>query len=149
VAAVVIIAVVGVWALGAQSRASNAEERAAVLTEAIRTFAQPESSIAILRESAAGGSSGFAAVTPSGTAYLVMVNMAPVPADQAYQAWYIVGEQPISAGLLTVDESGLAVFVDQNPEPGAQVIALTREPKGGSDQPTTAPFVSGELRPQA
>lgn len=143
-----IIAVVGVWALGVQSRASSAEERAAILTEAIRTFASPESSIAILRESAAGGSSGFAALAADGTAYLVMVNLAPVPADQTYQAWYIVGEQPISAGLLTVDENGLAVFVDADAASGTQVVALTREPKGGSDQPTTAPFVSGELRRQ-
>ena len=147
--AVLIVAVVGVWAVGVQSRVSTAEQRTAMLTEAIRSFSSPTSSIAILRENPAGASSGFAALAADGTAYLVMVNMAPAPADQTYQAWYIVGDQPTSAGLLTVDVDGLAMLVDPDALPGTQVVALTREPTGGSTQPTSDPFVTGTLQPQA
>jgi len=149
VAAVLIVAVVGVWAFGVQSRASTADQRAAVLTEAIRSFSSPDSSIAILRDNSAGASSGFAALAADGTAYLVMVNMAPAPADQTYQAWYIVGEQSTSAGLLTVDVNGLAVFVDPHALPGTQVVVITLEPEGGSLQPTRDPFVVGTLQQQA
>ena len=149
VAALVIVAVVGVWALGIQSRASIAEQRAADLVQAVAAFSAPDSSVAILRDNTAGGSSGFAAIASDGTTYLVMVNLPPAPTDQAYQAWYIVGDQPISAGLLTVDQNGLAVFVNPETAPGTQVVALTREPEGGSAQPTSAPFVAGELRRQS
>jgi len=149
VAAVLIVAVVGVWALGVQSRASSAEQRAAVLAEAVAAFSAPDSSVAILRENVDGGGSGFAAIAPDGSAYLVMVGLPPVSADQTYQAWYIVGDQPTSAGLLTVDEDGLAVLVASDAVPGTEVIALTREPKGGSAQPTSALLVTGELRPAA
>ena len=148
-AAVLIVAVVGVWALGVQSRASSAEQRAAVLADAVAAFSAPDSSVAILRENVDGGGSGFAAIAPDGSAYLVMVGLPLASADQTYQAWYIVGGQPTSAGLLTVDEDGLAVLVASDAVSGTEVIAITREPKGGSAQPTSAPFVTGELRAAA
>lgn len=148
-AAVLIAAVVGVWALGVQSRASTVEQRAADLGEAVAAFSAPDSSIAVLRENAAGGSSGFAAIAADGTAYVVMVNLPPIAADQTYQAWYIVGDQATAAGLLTVGDDGLAVMTAADAVPGIQVVALTREPNGGSEQPTSAPFVTGEVRRQA
>ncbi|MGI8928380.1 MAG: anti-sigma factor domain-containing protein [Candidatus Limnocylindrales bacterium] len=147
-AAVLVLAVVGVWALGIQQRAASAEQRAEVLADAIAAFAEPGSSVAILRDSANPDASGFAAVSADGTAYLVMVGLPEAPAGQTYQAWYIANDQPVSAGLFTVDADGYAVLAGQ-PVSGTQAVALTREPAGGSEQPTSEPFVVGELRPAA
>jgi hypothetical protein len=146
-AAVMVVAVVGVWGLGVQSRADSIEQRAAVLSDAIAAFSAPDSSVAILRDSANPSASGFAAVSADGRAYLVMVGLPSAPAGQTYQAWYIADGAPSSAGLLTVDADGYAVLVDDDPLSGTQVVALTREPLGGSIQPTSDPFVVGELRP--
>lgn len=146
-AAVLVLAVVGVWALGVQQRAATAEQRATVLADAIAAMSAPGSSVAILRDSANPGAAGFAALSADGTAYLVMVGLPAAPAGQTYQAWYIANDQPTSAGLLTVDADGYAVLVDSQPMPGTQVVALTTEPAGGSAQPTSAPFAVGELRP--
>ena len=146
-AAVLVLAVVGVWALGVQQRAATAEQRATVLSDAIAAMSAPGSSVAILRDSANPGAAGFAALSADGAAYLVMVGLPEAPAGRTYQAWYIANDQPTSAGLLTVDADGYAVLVDSQPMRGTQVVAITTEPAGGSAQPTSPPFAVGELRP--
>jgi anti-sigma-K factor RskA len=149
-AAVLILAVVGVWALGLQGQAQRADARAAALADAIEAFSAPDSETAVLRGSGAqSDASGFAALTADGKSYLVMIGLSPLPADQTYQAWYIADGAPASAGLMTVDEDGYAVIVDPQPLAGTRVVAVTVEPRGGSEQPTTEPFVAGELRDPA
>jgi anti-sigma-K factor RskA len=149
-AAVLILAVVGVWGLGAQSAANRANERAETLSQAIAAFSQDGSSTAVLRgRGQHAGSSGFAAFTPDGKGYLVMVGLDPAPAGHTYQAWYIDAAGPHSAGLMTADADGYAVMVDEQPMTGATVVALTVEPTGGSDLPTTDPFAAGEVQSPA
>ena len=149
VAAVLVLAVVGVWALGIQARADEAARRDAILSEAVAAFSQPGSSVAVLRPSGTGttSGSGFAAVTADGKAYLVMVGLPEAPTDKTYQAWFIRDNQPTSAGLMTVDQDGYAVMTNASPPAGIQVVALTVEAAGGSDQPTSEPFALGEVRP--
>jgi anti-sigma-K factor RskA len=148
IAAVLVLAVVGVWALGLQGRADQAARRDAIVSEAIAAFSQPGSSVAVIRPSGTGttAGNGFAAVTAEETAYLVMVGLPQAPAGQTYQAWFIRDNQPTSAGLMTVDDDGYAVIANTNPLAGVQVVALTVEPAGGSDQPTSDPFALGEVR---
>jgi hypothetical protein len=149
-AAVLILAVVGVWGLGAQSAADRANDRAQVLGQAIAAFSSEGASTAVLRGSGQhAGSSGFAAFTPDGTGYLVMVGLDPAPSGRTYQAWYIDAAGPHSAGLMAVDADGYAVMVDDQPMMGATVVALTVEPTGGSDLPTTDPFAAGEVQSPA
>lgn len=147
IAAVVVLAVVGVWGLGLQQRADSADQRAVVLAEAIAVFSAPDSSVATLRDSVNPDTSGFAAISAEGRAYLVMVGLPAAPAGQTYQAWYIAGDQPFSAGLITVDADGYAVLENGQAVPGTEAVVLTKEPAGGSTQPTSEPFVVGELRP--
>jgi anti-sigma-K factor RskA len=47
---------------------------------------------------------------------------------------------------MTVDDDGYAVMTNASPLAGVHVVALTVEPVGGSDQPTSAPFALGEVR---
>lgn len=146
-AAVLVLAVTGVWALGVQQRADDVEGRAAVLAEAIAAFSAPDSAVAILRDSGNPDTSGFAAISAEGRGYVVIIGLPVAPAGQTYQAWYFYGDLPVSAGLLTVDADGYAVLADGQAAPGAQAVALTKEPEGGSAQPTSEPFVLGDLRP--
>jgi anti-sigma-K factor RskA len=149
VAALLILAVVGVWGLGALQRADRAELNSHVLADAIAAFSAPGSSTALLRGTGAqAGSSGFAALSADGKGYVVMVGLPSAPEGQAYQAWYIADGPPVSAGLLTFAD-GYAVLVGPQTLPGAQTVALTLEPAGGSAQPTSAPFVAGEVKPPA
>lgn len=66
-----------------------------------------------------------------------------LPADQAYQYWWIVDGSPAS---LAVGEGGGAtspVFVDEQLTGG--LVGITAEPATGSPQPTTDPVVVVEL----
>jgi len=149
VATVLVLAVVGVWALGVQSRADEMGKRDAILSDAVAAFSQAGSSVAVIRPSGTSttSGSGFAAVTADGKAYLVMVGLPEAPTGKSYQAWFIRDNQPISAGLMTVDQDGYAVMTNASAPTGIEVVALTVEPLAGSDQPTSAPFAAGEVRP--
>ncbi len=144
-AAAVLLAVTAGWAYTAQSRADAEAHRAQVLAQAIDLMAAPGSSVALLAGSgSAAGANGFAAVGSNGTGYMVVVDLPPAPAGKTYQAWYIIDGRPVSAGLLSADANGFGV-TSISATNNAQVIALTIEPAGGSEQPTTDPVLSGGL----
>lgn len=69
------------------------------------------------------------------------------PADgHAYQVWYLHGDaDPVSAGMLLDDDSAQdPTLLDGDPQ-GATGVALSVEPEGGSEQPTTEPIHLIEL----
>lgn len=126
--------------------ADRANQRSAELARAIAAMSELGSQVAILRGTgAADGANGFAAFPAAGGGYVVMSGMPAAPAGQTYQAWYLVDGQPASAGLMTVGSDGYAVLADITLVPGTSVVALTLEPAGGSDQPTSAPIVVGNV----
>ena len=57
--------------------------------------------------------------------------------DHVYQLWSVHGDEMVSAAILSDPEVGAAMGM---PDEETQV-ALTVEPAGGSEQPTTAPIV--------
>jgi anti-sigma-K factor RskA len=57
---------------------------------------------------------------------------------RVYQLWAVHGGTPTSAGVIENLKAGAAMAM---PSEGTKV-AITVEPKGGSEQPTTAPFVT-------
>lgn len=65
--------------------------------------------------------------------------------EQDYQLWVIDDEQAISAGVLTWENGRLTGHVEDFPEDAA--LAVTAEPAGGSEQPTSDPMVV--LSPQS
>ena len=144
--AVVLLGVVGVWGLGAQSRADAEARRGQELAAALQLLGAPDAEVATLRgRGAATGANGFAAFSPAGDGYVIVSGLSALPSGQTYQAWYIVGEQPVSAGLMSVGDDGMAVLARIPHHSGTNVIALTIEPAGGVAAPTSAPVVSGEL----
>ncbi len=143
-AAVLILAVVGVYTLGLRSQLDESQQEAAVLSNAISAYAASDSQTAVL-DDVNSDASGFAAVTASGEVYLVMSGLEPAPSGKTYQAWFIADGVPVSAGLATVSPDGLMVMSNDQPAPGSTAVARTLEPTGGSDQPTSDPFAVGTL----
>lgn len=148
-AAVLVIAVLGGWGYVNQARADADAQRAQEFAQAIEVMSSPGSSVALLHGTgSAADATGFAALDASGAGYMVLVNLPAAGAGQTYQAWYIADGRPSSAGLLTVDGQGFA-FLALPGQPGTSVIAMTVEPAGGSDQPTSNPILAGDLVPHA
>jgi anti-sigma-K factor RskA len=76
-------------------------------------------------------------------------NLPPLAPGRTYQVWVIPpgqGAMPISAGLIAPDPEGRAEAVVPTPPgmPPPSVVAVTDEPAGGSQGPTTMPFLVGQ-----
>ncbi len=75
---------------------------------------------------------------------LVAENMPSMPEDQTCQIWVIEDGEPKPAGTFRPDD-GLAATPVTEPLQGAEAVAVTVEPAGGSDQPTNDPILQTEL----
>jgi anti-sigma-K factor RskA len=75
---------------------------------------------------------------------LVARNMPSVPEDRTCQIWVIKGDVPKPSGLFQPDGNGTATPIT-NSIRKADVIAVTVEPAGGSEQPTSDPVLLAEL----
>ncbi len=123
VAAVAAIAI-GIWAVGLSRELDDANDRLAVLGDPnARVF-----------ETAKGEAN--LVVTPSGQAALVVRMLAPAPAGKDYQIWVFENGVPKSAGLF---ERPGVTRLTRPVEPG-QTVAVTVEPDGGLDAPSSAPL---------
>ena len=90
------------------------------------------------------GADGRLVVSPEGDAALVVRNLDPAPQGQTYQAWVIEGKAaPKPAGLFNGDDRNDLLLLDQD-VPANAVVAVTVEPEGGVDAPTTQPIFSAQ-----
>jgi hypothetical protein len=145
-AAVLVIVVLGGWNVLLQQQQSSSDQRLAVLSAAVAAAGQPGAEVAPLSGTdAAAGASGFAVFPPDGTGFIVLTGLPAAESGQAWQAWTIADGAAASAGLMDVGDDGIAVLSGVDAAPGTTVVALTVEPAGGSEQPTTTPVVVGEL----
>ena len=71
--------------------------------------------------------------------------LAPAPAGQTYQLWFIADGTPVSAGVFDVDAQGRAQLVVDAVAPleTIQAWAVTIEPAGGVPQPTGKMVLKG------
>ena len=80
---------------------------------------------------------------------LLLAQQMPVPApDRTFQLWVVPRQgSPISADIFRPDASGqvLLISTPQATIAGAQALAITDEPAGGSPQPTTTPIWVGPI----
>jgi hypothetical protein len=145
-AAAAIALLLGGWNLSLQRQVSDADQQLALVRQAVAAASDPTSTVAQLAGTeAAPGASGIVVIPESGTGYLMVQGLPVLPADQVYQAWYLVGGAPASAGLMDPSDSGVTVLTGLAPIPGTDTIALTVEPAGGVPQPTGAVVVAGTL----
>jgi anti-sigma-K factor RskA len=78
-------------------------------------------------------------------AVLVAEDMPPVPEGKTYQIWVIKGDTPQPSGLFEPRGNAIAAVVE-NPVKGADAVAVTVEPEGGSKKPTTDPILVGKVK---
>ena len=72
----------------------------------------------------------------------------PAPAGRAYQLWIIPkGGSPIPSQVFNSDPDGHVLVENVEVPTGVtiEMYAITEEPTGGSQQPTTAPFLVGRV----
>lgn len=142
-AAVVLIAGVG---FGGYTIGSSSDELPNQLTSTAEQLAD-----VIARDDAAilqfeGDVSARLVYTSSGGRAVVIADgMSAPPEGYVYELWQVRGDDAVSAGLFTPDEDGLvreAADVDLAP---GDVVAVTVEPAGGSDAPTTPMILNATI----
>jgi anti-sigma-K factor RskA len=83
-------------------------------------------------------------VFESGRAVLMAENMPTVPEDRTMQIWVMVNDNPKPGGLFEPDAEIVAAVIT-HPLRGADAIAVTVEPDGGSRKPTSHPMLTAKL----
>ena len=80
------------------------------------------------------------------SAMLVISGLPPLEPGKTYQVW-LIGNAPVSAGLLTVDENGQSVLIITSEEAigSFNSVGISIEPEGGSIEPTGEIVVLSEL----
>jgi anti-sigma-K factor RskA len=80
------------------------------------------------------------------SAVLVITGLPRLEPGRTYQVW-LIGDAPVSAGLLTVDENGQSVLIVTSEESigSFNSLGISVEPDGGSPQPTGEIVVLSEL----
>ena len=68
-------------------------------------------------------------------------------ADKTYQVWLIGDAKPVSVGIFQVDPLGVGVLVIHAEQAVDlyHTVAISTEPAGGSDQPTTTPIAAAQM----
>jgi anti-sigma-K factor RskA len=124
----------GIWAASLSS--SLDEERAA-------SAEQSEVVSLLVQQGAAqipiDGADGTLVVASDGDAALVFTDLPPAPEGKTYEVWVIEGDTPLPAGTFEGGGDTSVVRVARPVTEGA-TVAVTVEPEGGVDSPTTEPF---------
>jgi anti-sigma-K factor RskA len=88
-----------------------------------------------------GGGAAAAVVQETGGALFVARDLPGAPGDDVYQLWFLGGERPVSAGTFEASEGRVELRTGMSLE-GVTGAAVTIEPAGGSEQPTTDAVLS-------
>ncbi|MCU1438467.1 MAG: anti-sigma factor [Naasia sp.] len=86
-----------------------------------------------------GGTASVVASEELGYSAVVMHDAPSLAENQAFQLWYVDDEGPVSAGVMPPVEDGYLVL--EGDYTGGETVAMTVEPAGGSEQPTTDPMI--------
>lgn len=76
-------------------------------------------------------------------AALVLDGLADVSDEEAYQLWVLHGDTPTPDRVFRPDEGGRAIVSVENDVGDADAVAVTVEPRGGSDAPTGEIIMQG------
>jgi anti-sigma factor RsiW len=136
IAAVVAIVAAGAWGLNLQRQLDQSQRFDRAVAAVIQAGGQPDAKTVVLKPGEGATASGIAAVAADGSVVLAMRDLAATSGSQVYEAWVIVGAQPVAVGGFTVDTAGTAAFTTRpaTTPPGA-VIAVTLEPNEGNTAP--------------
>jgi anti-sigma-K factor RskA len=79
---------------------------------------------------------------PDDDVVVLDVNLPDAPPNSVYQAWQISDGQPVSLGLLEANQGATAFAANLG---NATAVAISVEPPGGSQAPTTTPILVSEF----
>jgi anti-sigma-K factor RskA len=150
VAAAAVLGAVGVgtWALNerndARDEAAAARSQAATAKEVADELTRILNGGDAQTVSTSTDNGAVATVVRSqkqGAALLLATGLPTLPTGKTYQAWTIDNDKPTSAG--TFESQGEQTAYELPPAAvQTGIVAVTIEPAGGSDQPTTKPIVA-------
>ena len=78
-------------------------------------------------------------------AVLVAEDLPSPPEGETYEAWIMREDVPEPAGLLEPNDTGAAAAPLEGSIEGADAVAVTVEPSGGSSSPTSDPFMTANV----
>lgn len=117
--------------------------------ETLRFLSDPQvRSVSLAGLPASPGAGGWLLWNPLTREGLLLARGLPAaPAGLAYELWALAGEEPVPAGVFTVDQAGRAQFrLPALPESRAfDKFAVTLEPAGGGPTPTGPMHLLGSL----
>lgn len=145
-AAVVAVAVLslGTAVVMLADRTSDLEAELAEAEEIMDVVTQPEMRVADL-DSPPGTEARLLHGADGDRAALVLDGLEDVSDEEAYQLWVMHGETPTPDRVFRPNEDGRAIVSVDNDVDDADAVAVTVEPRGGSQEPTTEPFIVGPL----
>lgn len=134
-AAAAFVAVVGMLLWNASLRDQNGDLRGEIVER--RTVQMEGSGLA-------SGAGGELLIRDEGRAVLVASELPPAPEGEVYEAWVIRDSVPEPAGFFEPRDGNAATTVEGSVK-GAQAVAVTLEPEGGSPMPTSDPILVAPL----
>lgn len=145
-AAVVAVALLslGTAVVMLADRTSDLEAELAGAQEIMDVVSQPDMRVVEL-DSPAGTQARLLHGAGGDRAALVLDGLEDVSDDQAYQLWVMHGETPSPDRVFRPNEDGRAIVSVDNDVENADAVAVTVEPRGGSQQPTGEILMLGEL----
>ena len=135
VAAIIVVAM-GVWTSSLSSQLDDARSALDRERASAAVLADPDARTVALKSGA-----GRLVVDADGRAVLVLDGLEPAPSGKTYEMWIIAGETPARAGIFPGRDGRNVVGVDGLVRDG-DVVAVTVEPGGGVDAPTSSPIVA-------
>ena len=115
----------------ARQASDDARARTAIL-------AAPDLSSVTLEAQPGARERGRAFWSPTQGVVLAASDIPPISSDRVYQLWFVIPPNPVSAGLLRVDDAGRIFETITLPEGSSPpvAIAVTPELRGGAESPT-------------
>lgn len=127
VAAVVAIGA-GVWAVSLSRSLDSERSARSSSAEIASILGSPDAKRLPM------GGRGELVRTRDGRAVLLVRGLPAAPKGKTYEAWVIEGGTPVRAGLF---RGGTGIVLLDRPVPNGGKVAVTLEPAGGSDAPTS------------
>ncbi len=135
--AAAVVAALGMGGLAAQQR-----ERADRYQEAASLATAPDARIVRLAGRTGAAQMIYSPTTGSGV--LVADNLAPAPSGRTYQLWIIEAGTPRPIGTFDTNSAHHGELRVTSLPGSGSLVAVTEEPDGGSQLPTTAPLLASD-----
>ena len=113
-----------------------------VQADALAAITSAEDSQQAAAEVAGGGTAKLVWSNSLGSSAVMVDGLPALDSGKVYELWYIDDEGARAAGTFTVGDSGSTWRVLDGEMRAGDLVGVTVEPAGGSEQPTTDPIVA-------